>query len=165
MGDKLLPRLDLFDDFTIIKIALDEEDRARGIAHIEDVGTRAFLAHTPSYFQCDRNAELLVGWCATRGVPTTRHNLDIAFRDLSEDGQLEAAPVPAAPVPNKFVGITRVREDTMMTYVPPLGEAAALDKLRDDSSLSDHQRKARDRKLTLLAGQQRRAFASQNLYR
>jgi hypothetical protein len=169
MAEKLLPRLQQFGDFASYNAAIAINDDAAVTAvleHIElEVGVPDFLAATPSYYACPKNSELLLGWCKSRGVPLTRWNLTLAFRELSEEGQLEATPPAAAPVVDKNRGIIEVRTDTLMQYETPSAEAAALEKLRDDSNLSDHQRKARDRKLAVLAGKQRRAFAGENLYR
>jgi hypothetical protein len=169
MAEKLMPRLQQFTDFAAYNSAVainDDEAIAAVLQHIEEeVGVPAFLTATPGYIPSTNNSERLIGWCKSRGVPLTQWNLTLGFRDLSEEGQLEAAPPAAAPVIDKMAGITVVREDALMEYQTPSAEAAALEKLRDDSNLSDHRRKARDRKLALLAGEQRRSLASANLYR
>ncbi len=169
MTKHLLPRLQKFSDFASYNaaIAIDDDEAVTAVLeHIElEVGVPNFLAATPSYYACPKNSELLLGWCKSRGVPLTQWNLTLAFRDLSEEGQLEAAPPAAAPVVDKNRGVIETRSDTLMRYETPSAEAAALEKVRDDVSLNDHQRKARDRKLALLAGNQRRELSTQNLYR
>jgi hypothetical protein len=166
MAEKLLPRLQEFSDFAEYNLAGDDEEVvASRVAHIEEVGSAAFLADTPSYHRCLENGERLVGWCRSRGVPLSRWNLTVAFRDLSEQNQLTAAPPVAAPFVDRMVGVTLVREDTLLEYQPSADEAQQLEKLRDDTNLSDHSRKNRDERLRLLAGEQRRSLASANLYR
>jgi hypothetical protein len=154
---KLLPRLQEFSDFPEYNLAGDDREVvAACIARIEEAGVSAFLAATPGYFPSTKNGERMIGWCKSRGVPLTRWNLTLAFRDLSEEGQLEAAPPTPLPVVDKMAGVTLVREDALLEYQTPSDEATALEKVADDPNLSDHARKARDRRLALLAGQQRR---------
>lgn len=167
MTKKVLPRLQQFSDFASYNMAGDDEEAVAAVLqHIEqEVGIPAFLAATPSYYECPQNGERLIGWCKSRGIPLTQWNLTLAFRDLTEDGQLEAAPAPAAAVIDKMAGVTVVRSDVLMEYRTPEDEAAVLAKLADDPALSDRQRRERLRKLALLTGQQRRDLAPQNLYR
>lgn len=166
MANKIFPRFDEPDDFTIIKISMDDEDRARGLEHINDVGSRAFRAVHPEFPFSDENASRMEAWLLDHGdLPATRHNLEIAYRDLQEDGLLVAVPPPAAPEVDTSRGIVEVRADVMYEYQPSASEAAVLTKLADDPNLSDAARKSRLRKLAVLAGEQRRELASANLYR
>jgi hypothetical protein len=57
------------------------------------------------------------------------------------------------------------RTDALAEYIPSDAEVEQLAKVADDVYASDASRKSRDRKLALLAGQQRRELAPQNLYR
>jgi hypothetical protein len=164
MMNKILPRLELYTDFATYNLAGDDEEAvAAAIAHIEDAGVTAFLAAVPGYHPSRTNAERLVGWCTSRGIPMTCWNLVLAHRALMEDGQLGIAPPPEQPSVDKWASVTLTRTDILAEYQPSDAEAAALAKVVDDSNLNDHQRKARDRKLALLAGQQRREFALQSL--
>jgi hypothetical protein len=168
MAEKLLPRLQQFTEFAAYNAAVaidDEKAIAAVLQHIEEGDKAAFIADTPSYYACSENDELLAGWCNSRGIPMSLWNLTLAFRALSEDGHLKAAPAPAAPEVDNSRGVVQVRTDALLVYQTPSAESAALEKLRDDTNLSDHQRKARDRKLALLAGEQRRSLVSANLYR
>jgi hypothetical protein len=140
------------------------------IAHIEHKGVEAFLRAMPNYHQSEKNAELLVGWCKARGVPTSLWNLSLAFRDLSEDGQLETAPPPAAPVVDKWASVTLCRGDALAEYQPGGDEQAVLAKVTDEflprqmgnphPNQTDYARRAHDRQLALLAGQQRRGLST-----
>jgi|SRR5208283_881673 len=165
---KIFPRFETYTDFATYNAAValnDDEAVQVAIEHFERRGITAFLTAVPGYYPTERNAELLAGWCTGRGIPTTQWNLTLAFRDLSEDGQLETAPPPTAPEVDKTRGIIVEIGDAMAKYVIPPEEAEALDKLKDDVHASDGNRKAKDRRLALLAGQQRRELAPQNLYR
>jgi hypothetical protein len=156
MTTKLLPRLEQFTDYALYG---DDEKRRVAIAHIEEAGIAAFLNAVPGYHSCQSNGERLIGWCASRGVPMSCWNLVVGYRDLIEDGLLEAAPPVTAPVVDKWASVTVSRTDALAEYVQPDEEAEQLAKLVDDPNLNDHQRKARLRKLALLAGQQRRQFS------
>src|SRR5260370_20333375 len=106
MTKTILPRLEPYTHFAAYNIAGDDEEAvAAAIAHIEDVGITAFLAAVPNYYPSEKNAEYLAGWCTSRGVPMSLWNLTIAYRDLTEDGQLEAAPPHATPEVDKNRGI------------------------------------------------------------
>jgi|HubBroStandDraft_6_1064221.scaffolds.fasta_scaffold84275_5 hypothetical protein len=166
MTNKIFPRLDQYADFTIVKMAgTDEDEQASAREHVDDVGTRSFLAAHPDFYCCDENEAVLTERLDEYGdLPATRWNLEIVCRELLAEGKLKAAPPPAAPEVDNSRGIKKI-EDLTAVYVPSDAEAATLSKLADDPNLSDHARKARDRKLALLAGQQRRELASQNLYR
>jgi hypothetical protein len=166
MSEKMLPRFQKYEDFAIFNVADDEETIATAKEHIDRTGTETFLAAHPEYHQCDENAKLLEAWLYLHGdLPFTRWNLEVALSDLQSDGLLKAAPPPEQPGVDKWAGITLTRTDALAEYQPADSERQALAKLADDPNLSDAARKARDRKLRLLAGQQRRELTPQNLYR
>jgi hypothetical protein len=134
--------------------------------HDDSTGTKEFLAAHPEFYRSDYNASLLAAFLELHGgLPFTKWNLEIAFCDLKEDGLLEKAPAPAPEAAIGNPSITLTVTDRLAEYQAPASELVELAKLRDDPNLTDHQRKARDRKLTLLAGKQRRELAPQNLYR
>jgi hypothetical protein len=165
MMKKILPRLEPYTDFATYNVAGDDEECvAAAIEHIEETHIPKFLAAVPGYYPSHNNAERLAGWCTSRGVPMSLWNLTIAYRDLTEDGQLEAPP-PAAQEVDNSRGIIPQVGDALLEYQTPADEQAALAKVKDDSSLSDRARKNRDERLRLLAGRQRRELAPQNLYR
>ena len=163
MTAKIFPRFQQLSDFSIININRDDdEQREIEAQEIERRGVEAFLAAHPEYFQCDENDKLLEAWLFLHGdLPFTLWNLEIALRDLQEDGILQAAPPPEQPSVDKWASVTLARTDTLAEYVPSGIETVTLARVRDDSTLNDHQRKARDRKLALLARKQRREFAGQ----
>jgi hypothetical protein len=158
-------RFEKYTDSTMYTRADGQEAIDAAIEYLDRRDISYFCEKTPGYYESPRNAELIVGWCAARGIPTTFWNLTLAFRDLSKDGQLEQAPPPAEVPVDTSRGVIEQIGDALAEYVPGAKEAAALAKLRDDSSLSDRARKNRDEKLRLLAGKQRRELASKNLYR
>jgi hypothetical protein len=168
MSDKIFPRFQKLTDLVDLS-STDVEtlnDEARMFLERELGETEAFLSAHPEYYQCDENAKLLEAWMYLHGdLPFTLWNLEIALRDLQEDGLLRQAPPPEQPVVDKTRGIKLVVTDALAEYQTPPAEQAALAKVADDLSLNDHQRKARLRKLALLAGQQRRSLQSENLYR
>src|SRR5580693_2505333 len=101
MIKKIQPRLEPFDDFALYNTAAALEDNAEGVAaaieHIEVSEVPKFLAATPGYYPSTKNLELMVGWCAGRGIPMSQWNLTLAFRQLTGDGSLESAPPPEVP--------------------------------------------------------------------
>jgi hypothetical protein len=158
---------DEYTEFNIIRIAQDDEDRALGEAHIDDIGVRTFKAMHPEFYCCDENAALLRERLDeyAENLPATTRNLEIVYAELLVEGKLKDVPPAATPVVDKNRGIIQVRTDVVLEYQTPSDEAAVLAKLRDDASLSDHTRKNRDERLRRLAGEQRRSLAPQNLYR
>jgi hypothetical protein len=160
-------QFDEYEQFNIIRIAQDDEDRALGEAHVDDIGVRTFAANHPEFFCCDENAALLRERLDEYGdnLPATTRNLDIVYAELRQEGKLTSAPPAATPEGDNSRGIIQTRSDAMLVYQTPSAECAALEKLRDDPSLNSRQRKERLRKLSLLAGNQRRELASANLYR
>jgi hypothetical protein len=154
-----LPRLDRWLDLTGVgapEVDADEVDRE---------GCEAFLVANPEFPQTARNAAALFEWCDSRDVPCTRKNLEVALRVLTEAGRIEQLPAEAAPEADTSRGVKQVVTDVLAHYVPGADEAVALEKLKDDPALGDRARKARDEKLRLLAGAQRRSLASSDLYR
>jgi hypothetical protein len=153
-------QFDEYNSFEIVRIAVDEEVRALREEHLDEQGTEAFAAAHPEFYQCGENALALAERLAEYGdgekLPCTTRNLELVYRELLAEGKIKSAPPTAAPVLDKLAGVTLVREDALAEYVAPSDEAAALEKLRDDPALNDHQRKQRLRKLAALAGQQRR---------
>jgi hypothetical protein len=153
-------RFDEYGDFNIINISDDEEVREIRKKNLDEVGAEAFVATHPEYYCCDENATALAGRLAQYGenkkLPYSLRNLQLAYREVLAEGKIKAAPPAAAPAEVDSRGIIKVREDALMVYETPAAEAAALEKVVDDPNLSDHARKARDRRLATLAGQQRR---------
>jgi hypothetical protein len=160
MTTKLLPRLEQFTDYALYNVADDAETVAAAIAHIEEAGISAFLNSVPAYHPSQENAQLLTGWCTSRGVPMSCWNLLLAYRDLTDDGLLELAPLAEQPGVDKWAGVTLARTDALLEYVPSDEESAQLEKVADSPDLNDHQRKARLKKLALLTGIQRRELAN-----
>jgi hypothetical protein len=170
---KVFPRLEAYMDFPVYARAVREG--ASGVLdpeakfsdevadEIDQEGTGRFIESHPEWntYQTGANARKLLGWCEARRIPKTLWNLSIAFTDLRADGALEKVePSPEAPEVDKSRGIIEARTDALSHYVPGTAEAEALGKLADDSSLGDRARKTRDEKLRLLAGQQRRKYAT-----
>lgn len=158
-----MSRLDKYEDFAAVRVADGDDTLATEKQYVDDKGTQAFLDAHPEFYQCAENSKLLEAWLYMHNdAPFTRLNLELAQRALG-DGLKTAPPEPA--VVDKTRGIIVQVGDTLAEYQTPPEEQEALDKLKDDPSLSDYQRKARDRKLALLAGAQRRALKSQELFR
>jgi hypothetical protein len=153
-------QLDEYHFFEIIRLAVDDEVRVLREEHLDERGTEAFAAAHLEFYHCYENAEALAERLAEYGdgekLPCTRRNLELVYAELLAERKIRSAPPAAAPVVDKMAGITVIREDALAEYVMPRDEAAALEKLRDDPALNDHQRKQRLRKLAALAGQQRR---------
>jgi hypothetical protein len=153
-------QLDEYHFFEIIRLAVDDEVRALREAHLDERGTGAFAAAHAEFHHCNENAAALADRLAEHGdgekLPCTRRNLELVYAELLAEGKIKSAPPASTPVIDKMAGVTLVREDAVLEYQPPPNEAAALEKLRDDPALNDHQRKQRLRKLAALAGQQRR---------
>lgn len=136
--------------------------------------TKLFLArHRDDYYPNDFNGAIVSAWLSLYGVPALLWNLEIAFNDLLNDGLLEAraaaAEIGEENLPDnggifreRWPGATLSRSDVLAEYQPSDAEAAQLAKLADDPSLNDSQRKARLRKLALLAGKQRRSLSTLN---
>jgi len=135
------PRLDQFDDW-----ATDADWDA-----LQAEAAEAFLAAHPEYYACEANADLITDWCDERGIPLTLKNLEVALGELA--GRLTTGQEPHAEPPRRIVTRAVRGGDAFPPALPE--EAATLAKLKDDVSLSDHQRKARDEKLRRLAVAQR----------
>lgn len=156
MSDKLLPTFERYADFKMITGA-SEEDREEACDAIDRAGCELFLENNPNYYASRRNGELLTGFLTAHGVPTTRWNLEIAARELKD--QLETAPAPEPETTTTTnVGIITSVSDVMAEYQPGTSEAAVLEKVKDSPELSDAERKRRDRRLAILARDQRLAI-------
>ncbi len=148
-----------YSDFPRSGNAADEAARTAVAAEIDRQGSQAFLDAHPEYFPCDENSKLLRAWLFLHGeLPATRLNLEIAQRELGDDLQKVPSPESTAIDPRR--GIIVSRSDVLAEYRPSAGEATALSAVADSVDLNDHQRKVRDRKLALLAGEQRRKLAA-----
>lgn len=96
------------------------------------------------------------GRAGVHALPITLWNLRIAYNDLAERGLLPRMPSPPPAAPAKM----KLPELACVAVIQSTdAERAALEELFDDPALSDHTRKQRDRKLALLAGQQRRQMS------
>lgn len=140
-------------------MAAPVEKRDDVAAEIEAEETQQFVDEHPDYHGTPYNAAIMNTWLSLYGLSALKWNLEIAFKDLKQDGLLEIAPPPEAPVLDKWAGVTLSRSDALLEYQPGDDEKESLSKLADDSNLNDHQRKARLSKLRLLAGKQRREFS------
>jgi hypothetical protein len=152
-----MARLDKWEDFGIDPArATTAQDIKMEFLNAE--GTEAFINAHPEFYQSPENAELLAAWLYLHNdVPFTRLNLELAQRALADD--LKKRPPAEQVEVDRWAGVTISRGDALLEYQPSDDEREALSRLQDDTSLNDHQRKARDRKLRLLAGQQRREFS------
>jgi hypothetical protein len=158
-----MSRLDKYEDFATVRVADDNDTLATAKQHIDDQGTQAFISAHPEFYPCEENAKLLEAWLYMHNdAAFTRLNLELAQRDLGSN--LKVRPLEPEVV-DKTRGIILTRTDALAEYQAPTEEKEALDKLKDDVHASDATRKARDRRLAQLAGQQRRELAPQNLYR
>lgn len=162
---KLFPTIHHLNSITGYSEALTTREKVDLVQEFEEAETKQFLKAHPEYYASAFNLGLIRAWLSLYDGIYSAWNLDICYEDLRKDGLLETAPPPVPAEIDNSRGVTQVRTDALMQYQTPSDEAAMLEKLRDDANLSDHQRKARDRKLALLAGQQRRELAPQNLYR
>lgn len=155
---------DNYDSFEIVRIAVDEEVRALREDHLDEQGIDSFADAHPEFHHCEENSQALQERLAEYGdgekLPCTRRNLELVYNELLAEGKIKSVPPAPTPVLDKMAGITLVREDALAEYVTPSAEVTALEKLRDDPTLNDHQRKQRLQKLAALAGQQRRQQSS-----
>lgn len=153
-------QFDEYHSFEIIRLAVDDEVRALREEHLDEQGTEAFASAHPEFYHCAQNAtalaERLAEYGADEKLPCTRRNLELVYAELLAEGKIMSSPPAAEPEIDNSRGIIQVRTDALLEYQTPSDEAAALEKLRDDPALNDHQRKQRLRKLAALAGQQRR---------
>ena len=113
-------------------------------------GARAYVTvHGPL---SERNGTRVLSWLKAHLVPATRRNLEIAVRVLSAEAQLERE-TPVHKLVQKEIEIRPVL--AAQTAEPTAEEKVTLEKVKDDPNLSDHQRKARDKKLKQAATAQR----------
>jgi hypothetical protein len=162
---KLFPTIHTLNNITGYSEALSKREKLDLVQEFEEAEIEKFIQEHPEYHASPFNLGLIRAWLSLYDGIYSAWNLAICYEDLRKDGLLESATPVAAPVIDKMAGVTVVREDALMRYETPSDEVAELAKLADDPNLSDHARKVRDRKLALLAGQQRRELAPQNLYR
>jgi hypothetical protein len=117
-------------------------------ARVNSEGCAAFKAANPDLPLTEKNSQALIDWCEAEHAPMTRKNLEIAWRELQAEGQLEAKQAAQEAVANLFKKEIEIRPVIgAPTAKPTPEEAATLEKVKDDPGLSDHQRKARDEKL------------------
>jgi hypothetical protein len=141
-------------------VGLGLRDRQTILEEFEAAETATFIAAHPEYYPSEFNLGLIRAWLAIYDVPFSEWNLTICVNDLKEDGLLEPPPPTAAPELDSSRGVLQVRGDALLEYQTPSDERQGLEKLKDDPSLSDAARKARMRKLSLLAANQRRELAT-----
>jgi hypothetical protein len=162
---KIFPTIHTLNSIPGYSEALDKREKLDLVQEFEEAEIEKFVEAHPGYYASPFNLGLIRAWLSLYDGIYSAWNLAICYEDLRKDGLLEAAPPPAPAEVDNSRGVVQVRTDALMHYETPSDEATALAKLADDPNLSDHARKARDRKLALLAGQQRRELAPQNLYR
>jgi hypothetical protein len=142
-----------------------ENKKAEVAEAIESRETQKFLDRHPEYYASSFNAQLISVWLDDHGIPSLLWNLEICLNALKSSGLLEIRPSEPQAEVDKRRGIIESKSDSLAEYVTPPAEQAALDKLKDDPNASDATRKARDRKLKLLATRQRIDLKPQNIYR
>jgi hypothetical protein len=171
---KVFPRLEAYMDFPVYARAVREG--ASGLLdpsvkfcdevadEIDLEGAERFLAAHPQWnaeFHSEANGKKLLDWCRVRRAPCSLWNLSVAFNALSADGSLERVTPSQAPEANTGnPSITLARSDALAEYQPSEQETENLEKLSDDTTLSDHARKTKDKKLRALAQQQQREYAT-----
>jgi hypothetical protein len=111
-------------------------------------GCEAFKAAHPDLPLTEKNSQALIHWCELERVPMTRKNLEVGWRELQAEGKLE----PTEPTQEAIGKLVKAEIEIRPVMGAPTGkptpeEAATLEKVKDDPTLSDHQRKARDEKL------------------
>lgn len=107
----------------------------------------------------EQNAQALLDWVKQRNAPATRKNLEIAFRVLRYEGKLlEDKPAAQEAIGKLVRNESQIHPVRAAQTAPPTeDEHDLLNKTKDDTSLSDHARKARDKKLKDAAVKQRYA--------
>jgi hypothetical protein len=127
-------------------------------ARVNAEGCAAFKAAHPEFPATEKNSQALIDWCEAKLAPLTRRNLEIAFGELQAEEKLEAKPVAQEAIGNLFQKETQIRpaEGRLAAAEPTPEEAAELETVKDDPTLTDHSRKKRDAKLRDLANKQRR---------
>jgi hypothetical protein len=103
-------------------------------------GCQAFASSHTDFPFCDFAANALHEWL--RDLPYSRRNLELAWAalDLGKLTPIESFPEPLQVVPRPVVAAPAVA-------APSEAEQKHLDKLRDDPTLSDAQRRSRDANL------------------
>src|SRR5437879_3724764 len=61
-------------------------------ARVNAEGCEAFKVAHPEFPATEKNSQALIDWCETELAPMTRKNLEVAWRELQADGQVEAKP-------------------------------------------------------------------------
>jgi hypothetical protein len=148
------PRLDSWDDFG----SDYEYAHAPALEFKERVnyeGTQAFKIANPSFPNTENNCTALVEWCEAQLVPLTRRNLEIAWRELASEGKLEKQTEPAAEAVGNLHRLEIQPVVAAQTAKPTRKEKEALEAVKDDPNLNDHQRKVRFKKLKQAATQSR----------
>jgi hypothetical protein len=154
------PRLDAWTDFGsdyeyANAPALEFQGR------VNNEGCEAFKAAHPDLPLTEKNSQALIDWCEAELAPMTRKNLEVAWRELQAEGKLEAKPAEQVAMSKLLKTEIEIRPVMGAPKAKPTPEeAATLEKVKDDSSLSDHQRKARDEKLRRAATASRLANRS-----
>jgi hypothetical protein len=119
-------------------------------------GCQAFLAAHPEFPQTEANAFVLLKWCGDLHVPASRHNLEIALRELKGASKLEDAAPTQDSIGRLVTKEIEIRPvEAAQVAEPTPQERKTLEAVKDDPSLSDHARKQRDEKLKRAATQSR----------
>jgi hypothetical protein len=130
-------------------------------ARVNAEGCAAFKAANPDLPLTEKNSQALIDWCELERVPMTRKNLEVAWRELQAEGKLEAKSDVQEAIGKLYTKEIEIRPvEAAQVAGPTSDEKATLDKLRDDPSLSDGTRKARDEKLRRAATASRLANRS-----
>jgi len=88
-----------------------------------------FVATTPGYFRSIKNWETMTNWMVKNNLAPIRSNFDLAFKQLSEAGLLEEAPIVSEEVPKTKVPNTNV---TVQTPVNSQPEQAATTRISEN---------------------------------
>ncbi len=90
----------------------------------------AWMAQCPQYFVCRENADKLNHWLAMHDLPITASNLQAAFEELTEAGELyQSAPDPRQPGPPIY------KKVKPYVYHGSIYDRAALERVRADVAL------------------------------
>jgi hypothetical protein len=117
-------------------------------ARVNAEGCEAFKVAHNDLPLTETHSQALIDWCEAELAPMTRKNLEIAWRELQAEGQLEAKSAAQEAIGKLVTSEIEIRPVMgAPTAKPTPEEAATLEKVKDDPALSDHQRKARDEKL------------------
>jgi hypothetical protein len=121
-------------------------------------GVRAFIKANPTFPRTQANSEAMQEWFTSHQLPMSRNNLTIAWRELEAAGKIEDAPA-VTEVSDELRGNlhkVEIKPVVARQVAPPTkAEKKLQESLADDSNLTDHQRKARLKKLGQAANAQR----------